>query len=76
MPTDSISNAFVTVGTAADYTSTSITDFGEAARDAKRKARKPSRLGYYWRVMRWMWAHRAEPNNRAKWCRMAKEIDA
>jgi NADH:ubiquinone oxidoreductase subunit 2 (subunit N) len=76
MPTDSISNAFVAVGNAADYMRTTITDFGEAARNAKRKTRNPSRLSYYWRVMRWMWAHRAEPNNRAKWRRMAKEIDA
>ena len=75
MSINSVSNAFVAVGTTAEYASTSITDFGEAARDAKRKARNPSRLLYYWRVMRWMWAHRSEPNNRAKWRRMAKEID-
>jgi hypothetical protein len=36
--------------------------------------RKPSKLTYYWHVMRWMWQHREEPNNRAKWRRMAKEI--
>jgi hypothetical protein len=36
--------------------------------------RKHSKLAYYWRVMRWMWRHREEPNNRAKWRRMAKEI--
>ena len=36
--------------------------------------RKPSKLAYYWHVMRWMWRHRDEPNNRAKWRRMVKEI--
>ena len=75
MATTSLTESFNQIGTTADYTSTSITDFGEAARNAKRKARNPSRLSYYWRVMRWMWAHRVEPNNRAKWGRMAKEID-
>ncbi len=40
----------------------------------KMPPRKPSKLLYYWRVMRWMWQHREEPNNRAKWRRMAREI--
>lgn len=75
MATTSLAESFTQVGSSASYTSTSITAYGEAAHDAKSKARNTSRLSYCWRVMRWMWAHRAEPNNRAKWRRMAKEID-
>lgn len=48
-----------------------ITTVGDAT---ALEPRKPSKLSYYWNVMRWMWRHREEPNNRAKWRRMAKEI--
>ena len=41
----------------------------------KMPPRKLSKLIYYWRVLKWMWRHREEPNNRAKWRRMAREID-
>lgn len=32
------------------------------------------KLKYYWHAIKWLWQHREEPNNRAKWRRMAKEI--
>jgi hypothetical protein len=35
-----------------------------------------AKIKYYWRAMMWMWAHREEPNNRAKLRRMLREIDA
>lgn len=75
MPTNSVSNAFVAVAETSDYTAATIKVFTQAAHGAKAAARKPSKLSYYWRVMRWMWVHRAEPNNRAKWRRMSREID-
>ena len=69
-----VTTAFMVLNEATEYTSTTITAFGAAAREAKAQARKPSKLLYYWRVIRWMWRHKDEPNNRAKWRRMAREI--
>lgn len=34
------------------------------------------KLRYYWRVIRWMYKHRAEPDNRQKWRRMQREVAA
>lgn len=55
-----------------DYTATTVISLPDVT--VKRPPRKLSKLAYYWRVMRWMWVHRVEPNNRAKWRRMAREI--
>ena len=32
------------------------------------------KIKYYAKVVRWMWKHREEPNNRAKFRRMMKEV--
>ena len=31
-------------------------------------------IRYYWNIAKWMWAHKEEPNNRAKWRRMMREV--
>ena len=36
--------------------------------------RPPSKLRYYWRVIRWMVRHRGESNCRQKWRRMEREL--
>ena len=33
-----------------------------------------SKVKYYWQAIKWLWNHRAEPNNRAKWRRMMREV--
>lgn len=33
-----------------------------------------SRARFYFRAVRWLWQHRAEPNNRHKWRRMMREV--
>lgn len=33
------------------------------------------RIKYYIKVIKWMWEHREEPPNRAKWRRMLREIN-
>ena len=48
--------------------------FGKKGEEGMKNVLK--KLVYYWHVMRWMWKHREEPNNRAKWRRMSREIDA
>ena len=32
------------------------------------------KLKFYCRAIRWLWQHRNEPNNRAKWRRMMREV--
>ena len=55
-----------------DYTSTTSIDIPDVT--AKMPKRKSSKLAYYWHVAKWMWAHKDEPNNRAKWRRMMREV--
>lgn len=31
-------------------------------------------IKFYWLRVKWLWAHRDEPNNRAKWKRMEREL--
>ena len=33
-----------------------------------------ARARFYFRTVRWLWQHRAEPNNRHKWRRMMREV--
>lgn len=33
-----------------------------------------SRLKFYRASIKWLWKHRAEPNNRHKWRRMMREV--
>lgn len=33
-----------------------------------------AKLKYYRSAIKWLWEHRAEPNNRAKWRRMMREV--
>ena len=32
------------------------------------------KLRFYRAAIKWLWQHRAEPNNRAKWRRMMREV--
>ena len=32
------------------------------------------KLRFCWKAIKWLWAHRAEPNNRHKWRRMMREV--
>ena len=31
-------------------------------------------IKYYWKVAKWMYQHRTEPDNRQKWRRMQREV--
>lgn len=55
-----------------DYTSTTSIEIQDIT--VKTPKRKSSKLAYYWHVAKWMWAHKDEPNNRAKWRRMMREV--
>lgn len=33
-----------------------------------------AKLRFYWTAIKWLWKHRAEPNNRHKWRRMMREV--
>lgn len=33
-----------------------------------------AKLKYYRAAIKWLWVHRSEPNNRAKWRRMMREV--
>ena len=33
-----------------------------------------SRLKFYRAAIKWLWKHRAEPNNRHKWRRLMREV--
>lgn len=55
-----------------DYTSTTTIDLPDIT--VKMPKRKSSKLEYYWHTMKWLWTHKDEPNNRAKWRRMMREV--
>ena len=33
-----------------------------------------AKIKYYWHAIKWLWTHKEEPNNRAKWRRMMREV--
>lgn len=33
-----------------------------------------AKLQYYWKAIKWLWHHKDEPNNRAKYRRMMREV--
>lgn len=33
-----------------------------------------AKIKYYWKAIKWLWTHKEEPNNRAKWRRMMREV--
>lgn len=55
-----------------EYTSTTAINLPDTA--IKMPERKPSKLAYYWRMMKWLWTHKDEPGNRSKWRRMMREV--
>lgn len=38
------------------------------------RKKRQSFIRFYWLRLRWLWKHRDEVNNRAKWRRMEKEL--
>ena len=54
-----------------------IYEYSSTFQQEKPPEKKPgiiSRTRFYFRAIRWLWAHRAEPNNRHKWRRMMREV--
>lgn len=33
-----------------------------------------AKIKYYWHAIKWLWLYKDEPNNRAKWRRMMREV--
>ena len=56
--------------TSSETTYTSTYTYDPQPAQPKLKAK----LRFYWTAIKWLWQHRAEPNNRHKWRRMMREV--
>lgn len=45
-----------------------------SSRNTERRTGMKRKLRFYRAEIKWLWEHRAEPNNRAKWRRMMREV--